>query len=209
MYKVFVDNISIYFQKDIFFKSNISRDFFPSISTNKYNYFLKEIGRINVKEQIFVQSSDPMAQILTLFGNFIWIEAAGGIVQNKESKKGLFIFRNGLWDIPKGKIEKGENPREGAIREIHEECGLKDLTITGELSPTYHIYFAYGKHFIKKTHWFTLETNDVNVEPQTEEGITEVRWFDGNDLDAVKENTFASILEVLEEWLRLHSATLD
>lgn len=200
MYKVFVDNISIYFQKDSFFKSNISSDFFPTISINKYNYFLREMESINVKEQVFVQSPDPMAQIKELFGDFKWIEAAGGIVQNTKTKKELFIFRNGLWDIPKGKIEKGENPREGAIREIEEECGLKDLSITGELSPTYHIYFGFGKHVIKKTHWFTLETNVENVEPQTEEGITEVKWFDKNEIEVVKKNTFGSILEVIEEY---------
>ncbi len=201
MYKVFVDNISIYFQKDTFFKSNISPEFFPAVSISKYNYFLNEINRINTKDKIFIRSSDPMKQIHEFFANFKWIEAAGGVVQNKESKQILFIFRNGLWDIPKGKIEKGENPREGAIREIEEECGLKNLTITGELSPTYHIYFAYGKHFIKKTHWFTLETNEESVEPQTEEGITEVKWFDLKDIDIVKENTFESILEVMKEYL--------
>src|SRR5690554_3207321 len=131
-----------------------------------------------------------MAKIKELFGDFKWIEAAGGIVKNTKTKKELFIFRNGLWDIPKGKIEKGEISKEGAIREIEEECGLKDLSITGELSPTYHIYFAFGKHFIKKTHWFSLETNVENVEPQREEGITEVRWFDKNEIEVVKKNTF-------------------
>lgn len=209
MYKVFADNISIYFQKDTFFKSNISPQFFPAISTNNYTSFLEEINKINVKEHVYVQCTDPLRKIKEMFSQFLWIEAAGGIVINTNTKEALFILRNGIWDIPKGKIEEGENPREGAIREIQEECGLNNLRITGELSPTYHIYFGYGKHFIKKTFWFTLETEEIDVEPQLDEGITEVKWFDSNNLNLVKENTFESIREVLEEWLRLRSATLD
>ncbi|PWH87068.1 NUDIX hydrolase [Brumimicrobium oceani] len=200
MYKVFVDNLSICFQKDSFFKSNISSDFFPTVAINKYKSFLKEIERLNVKEEVFIQSPNPVEQVKEVFADFEWIEAAGGIVQNTKTKKLLFIFRNGLWDIPKGKIEKDENPKEGAIREIEEECGLKNLKITSELSPTYHVYFAYGKHFIKKTYWFTLETKEEKVEPQTEEGITEVQWFNKYDLSIIKKNTFASILEVMEEF---------
>ena len=30
-----------------------------------------------------------------------------------------------LWEIPAGKLEPGENPREAAIRELEEECGLR------------------------------------------------------------------------------------
>ena len=36
----------------------------------------------------------------------------------------LFILRNVVWDIPKGKLEKGETPELAAVREIEEECGL-------------------------------------------------------------------------------------
>ena len=209
MYKVFINNISICFQKDSFFKSNISTEFFPSISIDNYNCFLKEIETINIEDSIFVQGINPMEQILGLFKNFTWIEAAGGIVQNKKSKKGLFIYRNDFWDIPKGKIEKNESPRKAAIREIEEECGLKNLIITGELSPTFHIYFAYGKYYLKKTHWFTLETNEVNVEPQIDEGITEVKWFELDNLSEIKNNTYGSVKEVIGEWLQIRSATLD
>jgi 8-oxo-dGTP pyrophosphatase MutT (NUDIX family) len=70
------------------------------------------------------------------FNAFEWIGAAGGMVKNVNTQKLLFIYRNGFWDIPKGKIEAGENPREAAIREIREEFGLQSLDITNELPPT-------------------------------------------------------------------------
>ncbi len=50
----------------------------------------------------------------TFFKNFKVIEAAGGIVQN-EKKDILFIYRLGKWDLPKGKIEKGEKEEACAV----------------------------------------------------------------------------------------------
>ncbi|WP_107038243.1 NUDIX hydrolase [Brumimicrobium mesophilum] len=200
MYKVFVDNISIYFQKDGIFKSNISSQYFPAISVADYKLFIEEVNKINLKEKVVVFSPDPKAQLLEFFSNFKWIEAAGGIVLNTTTNQALFIHRNGFWDIPKGKLEKNENPEQGAIREIEEECGLGNLKILGELSPTYHTYFAYGKHVIKKTHWFSLVTDELNVTPQIDEGITEVKWFETDNLNLIKNNTFTSILDVMEEY---------
>jgi len=199
MYKVFVDNIPICFQKDATIKSNIPSRFLPSLSLNDFGLFTEVMNNLHAKEVFFLNSPDPMTQIHLFFNQFDWIEAAGGIVQNTQTNRYLFIYRNGFWDIPKGKIEDGESPHEGAIREIEEECGLYNLEITKELSPTYHVYFAYGKHFIKKTHWFTLETDVIAVHPQLEEGITEVKWFDRKEIDTVKKNTFGSIVEVLNE----------
>jgi 8-oxo-dGTP pyrophosphatase MutT (NUDIX family) len=35
------------------------------------------------------------------------------------------ILRLGKWDLPKGKMEKNEEPMICAIREVEEECGIK------------------------------------------------------------------------------------
>ena len=45
------------------------------------------------------------------------IEAAGGLVKNKNNEL-LFIRRMGKWDLPKGKIEKGESLEQAALREV-------------------------------------------------------------------------------------------
>ena len=65
------------------------------------------------------------------------IEAAGGLVYNDKNQI-LMIFRNGKWDLPKGKLEVGENIEQCAIREVEEECGVSGLTITQQLQKTYH-----------------------------------------------------------------------
>jgi len=126
------------------------------------------------------------------------IEAAGGLVKNKKGEY-LFIFRNGKWDLPKGKIEKGEGIKEAAIREVEEECGIGKLKIGKELESTYHTYELNGKSILKRTYWFEMSCADESkLVPQTEEGITEVKWLSKNDLQQVFENTFESIKEVLK-----------
>ena len=61
--------------------------------------------------------------------NYMLIEAAGGLVYNAKDQL-LMIFRNGKWDLPKGKLEVGENIEQCAMREVEEECGISGLTIT-------------------------------------------------------------------------------
>ncbi len=126
------------------------------------------------------------------------IEAAGGLVKNKKGEY-LFIFRNGKWDLPKGKIEKGEGIKVAAIREVEEECGISKLKIVKELESTYHIYHQEEKAILKRTYWFEMVCEDESkLIPQTEEGITEVKWISKKDLQQVNDNTYDSIKEVMK-----------
>lgn len=127
------------------------------------------------------------------------IEAAGGLVRNPKGEW-LFIFRNGKWDLPKGKIEKGEAVKEAAIREVEEECGISGLNIIRELPRTYHTYYINEKAILKCTYWFEMEcTNISRLIPQTEEGITDVQWIPVRNFKQVLDNTYESIKEVLKE----------
>jgi ADP-ribose pyrophosphatase YjhB (NUDIX family) len=136
------------------------------------------------------------------FENFKFIQAAGGLVEFNE--KFLFIKRNGLWDIPKGKLEKGESIEEGAIREIEEECGVENPVIVGHLLNTFHTYNHKGKDVLKKTYWYHLKLDKVHqLVPQGEEGITEVGFYGLDELEEIESNTFVSILEVIEKMKEL------
>ncbi|MBI3133145.1 MAG: NUDIX domain-containing protein [Bacteroidetes bacterium] len=131
------------------------------------------------------------------FSGFKFVEAAGGIVQRGNAY--LFIKRHGCWDIPKGKIEKGERPETAAVREIEEECGLVKPEIEKHLVNTWHTYEHKGRMVLKKTYWYLLRSTDkeLNLVPQLEEGITEVKLFDKNQFSLIKSNTYLSILEVI------------
>ncbi|KQS89787.1 NUDIX domain-containing protein [Chryseobacterium sp. Leaf394] len=130
------------------------------------------------------------------------IEAAGGIVNNPSGEI-LFIKRLGKWDLPKGKMEKGESREESAIREIEEETGLRNVVLKDFINTTYHIYVERnGDKVLKYTHWFEMFFDGEDTsKPQIEEGITEVAWK--NDLMITEEvfpNTFKNIKLILSDF---------
>jgi len=124
---------------------------------------------------------------------FNYIEAAGGLVKNKNNEL-LVIHRFDIPDLPKGKIEKNEKPEDTAIREVEEECGITGLKITGKAEPSYHIYTIKNKKVLKKTHWFYMNyAGDETLKPQTEEDITKVEWCDVQKLTEFQKQTYKSL----------------
>ena len=127
------------------------------------------------------------------------IDAAGGLVTRKDEL--LFIKRFGKWDLPKGKVEKGESFEAAAVREVEEECG-EWASPKKIIATTYHTYQFQGAMALKHSHWYQMETSFQGTpKPQLEEGITEVRWFGKNELPEVMANTYASIASLLQFWL--------
>ena len=133
---------------------------------------------------------------------FTRIEAAGGIVRNQKEEY-LFIKRLGVWDLPKGKLHKKESVQDGALREVMEETGLKNLLITRQLTSTFHIYTdRKGREILKETYWFEMTClEDQELGPQLEEDITEVKWIGTGHLNIPLQNTYASLRQLLESYL--------
>ncbi len=139
--------------------------------------------------------------------DFIWneftscfriIKAAGGVVTNTE-KQILIIKRHGLWDLPKGKAEPGENTQQTALREVSEECSLDGLEIGKLITTTWHTYILDEKPVLKETSWFEMYTSDGNAPtPQLKEDITEAVWFRRENVASISNNTYPSIVEVLK-----------
>jgi 8-oxo-dGTP pyrophosphatase MutT (NUDIX family) len=125
------------------------------------------------------------------------MEASGGLVFN-ELNELLLIERLGVWDLPKGKIEKNEIPENAAIREVEEECGINNLTLGDLVCESYHTYTLKNNKILKRTFWYKMKTTfRGSLIPQTEENITKAEWknFDKTMID--KLNTYESIKEVL------------
>ena len=138
---------------------------------------------------------------LTFMSAFKVIYAAGGIVIREN--KMLFIFRNEKWDLPKGKIDAGESPENAALREVEEECGISGHKIIKQLPSTFHIYLSPyknspGQWILKETFWFEMSySGNANGKPQTEENISEIRWFEKNELDVVLKNTYENLKQII------------
>jgi len=140
---------------------------------------------------------DAKAFLKAVIKSITLIEAAGGLVKNDNGEY-LFIYRNGKWDIPKGKIEKDEKVKTAAVREVEEECGIKVSELGEKICKTYHVYMNRGELVLKKTHWFNMRCEGVcALKPQVEEGITDARWFTKEHIEPIIANTFPSIMDVL------------
>lgn len=135
-----------------------------------------------------------LKKFLKLLPNVI---AGGGKVYNDDGKI-LFIKRNNKWDLPKGRIEKKESLEEGAIREVEEETGVKNIKIVKPLATTYHIFKRNGRYRIKITYWFKMKTSYTGeLVPEISEGITKVRWFGKKKTKKALENSYANIRQLL------------
>ena len=131
---------------------------------------------------------------------FKFIDAAGGLVKNEKNEY-LFIFRRKRWDLPKGKLDKGETIEEAALREVKEESGLKAVLLEHFICPTYHIYPLNETFVIKTTYWYLMSASCTEkLKPQTEEDITEIMWLAPEKISKIKANTFPSILEVINRF---------
>ena len=118
--------------------------------------------------------------------------AAGGVVI--VDNKFVAIERNGIPDLPKGHIEKGESPEEAALREVEEETGITDLEIIKELPATWHCYLLNDQWTVKKTSWYLMKTaSGMKNVPQTEEGISKVYLVDTESVKDFEDKTFASL----------------
>ena len=122
------------------------------------------------------------------------VESAGGYVLNNVGQS-LVIFRNGLWDLPKGKVEDGETVEQAAVREVEEETGISNPKIERKLVDTYHFYRWKDENpiFLKRTHWFLMTCKGGKTMPQIEEGITSAIWADDGMLAEVINKTHRNL----------------
>lgn len=180
-------------QDEIFYNSTLQTEDLKKIET----LFLDENNNITIKI-----NSQNFETVLNYFKNKLtYIQAAGGFI--KKLNQYLFIYRLDKWDLPKGKLDKGETIEHAAIRECEEECGVKNLNIVKQLNSTYHIYTYKKKLAIKQTFWFCMETNyNKTLIPQTKENITDVKWFTKTNIETiVLQNTYLTITDVIIESL--------
>lgn len=204
MYKVFVDHKPV-----IFIESKDEVKKYPSMKASEIVSFPKDIRSI-LKNEVTLDAplqiicEDPKTSFRGLFADFIKIKAAGGLVQRKETF--LLIKRKGLWDVPKGKINKKEPKEDAAIREVMEECGIEGHKIKSPLVVTYHTMKWKGRWAIKRTDWYMMKYKGPSaVSPQINEGITKVKWMTEEHMLSIRGRTYGSINEVLDAYVRMKS----
>jgi len=193
MYKVFVND------KPIILTTEVSKE------TDFKNYLLKtvqiakvirELNKSSVKEIRLIGKNEE--KLLKKFSKKLPnVIAGGGKVINHKGEI-LFIFRNGKWDLPKGRVDANETLEDAALREVEEETGVKNLKIDKPLEVTYHIFKRNGRYRLKITHWFQMTTTySGELRPEESEGITNVEWLNREKTKKALENSYANIKELM------------
>ncbi len=198
MYKVFFNDRSVFINTGV---EGLVPDNTYYSKVSGYNDFAKAMDRFLHDEMhadmyIEVLHEDVLDVFIDKY--FIKIEAAGGLVYNSKNEL-LCIKRLGMWDLPKGKIDKGETPVQAALREVEEETGLHGLEVTAFKNTTFHVYRSphhNNRWVFKPTYWYTMNYKGDEIPvPQTSESITAVCW---RNKFLIAEDTYPSLLQLLK-----------
>ncbi|MBQ7019878.1 MAG: NUDIX domain-containing protein [Bacteroidales bacterium] len=149
--------------------------------------------------RVCIPTSDIRGTYKAICAEFLEVNAGGGLVSNRRGDY-LLISRNGMWDLPKGHQDPGEDIQVTALREVQEETGISELEVRELICITDHCYKRNGIWHLKHTWWYDmLYTDPTDLTPQTEEDITKAAWVARSSLPPYLLNTYPSILEVFHE----------
>jgi len=197
MYKVFINEypLLILNMHEVTNYSNLHKysNLDEGVNINDVRKMIKD-NTFNKPVLLVVENSELALD--KIFKKHKYIEAAGGVVENRQGKF-LAIKRLGKWDWPKGKIEKGESPKEAAVREIEEECNISSPKVDHKICETLHAYNLYGKRWLKRTYWYKLSyKGNEKLVPQVEEQITKVKWIGKKGMKRFESNTYETLIDV-------------
>jgi len=150
-------------------------------------------------DEIIIYAKDSKALLKDFESLYKVIKASGGLVLD-ETDKMLLIHRRGFWDLPKGKIEKGEKKKAAAIREVEEETGISDIVLHNKILTTRHTYRLKGVRVLKKSYWYYMSAPNQKLVPQTEEDIEQAHWVSMNQFMDLEGPIYQNINDVIEHF---------
>lgn len=168
-------------------------------SGHNLNAFVEMVEASSSLYRVCIPTEDTENAYRSICSEFLEVNAGGGLVSNRRGDY-LLINRNGLWDLPKGHQDPGEDIETTSLREVQEETGIKDLELQDLICVTDHCYKRNGIWHLKHTWWYKmLYTDPTDLTPQTEEDITKAAWVAKSSLPPYLQNTYPSIQEVFRE----------
>lgn len=202
MYKIFFENRALIFrnidENDVF-SSCVQENVDAEKQKQCVDIIFNWLNNSNI-DAVVEDVCDADVLSCALRSIFKMAPAAGGVVCLDKSF--VSIMRNGIPDLPKGHIEKGESPSVAALREVEEETGIV-CEITDKFPVTWHCYKLNGQWVLKQTFWYQMKpVQEIVFTPQQEEGITEVVMVGRDEIDAFISKTYRSISEILGPNLR-------
>jgi ADP-ribose pyrophosphatase YjhB (NUDIX family) len=123
--------------------------------------------------------------------------SAGGIILRiEDGKASIALVKEQPFDIyilPKGGVERGEDPLTAAQREIEEEAGLNDLKLVEYLGTRERLTFDKRKW--TTTHYYLFTTKQKEGKPTDTSHAYTCEWF---PIEALPEMLWPEQLELVE-----------
>jgi len=137
-------------------------------------------------------------------------KTAGGVVIHKVTRKILIVNQNNnSWSLPKGHVDPGETAKEAAIREIHEESGVKNPIYIKELG--LYERFKIGLNGqddtseLKEIEMFLFETEQNTLCP-TDPLNPEAKWVNAEDVVGIL--THPADVNFFKEFVRKYGSEI-
>ncbi len=80
------------------------------------------------------------------------------------------------WVLPKGTVEKGEEHKETALREVKEEAGVT-ASIIKYVGNSHYTFSTPHDVINKKVHWYLMTTDSYHSKPQREEFFVDSGYY--------------------------------
>ena len=114
-------------------------------------------------------------------GNCNMIEATscGGVVIYRGKILALYkSYKNRYegWVLPKGTVEPGETHIETALREVHEEAGVR-ATVVKYIGKSHYNFTVPEDIVTKEVHWYLMTADNYNSRPQREEFFVDSGYY--------------------------------
>ena len=111
--------------------------------------------------------------------------SAGGVLVRR--LRGRWVFAairpagrpEGLWTLPKGRIDPGEDPEATALREVREETGAEGRSL-GKLGDIKYVYTWAGVRIFKVVSFYLVRyrTGKLgDIHPRFRHEVAEVKWL--------------------------------
>lgn len=110
------------------------------------------------------------------------LNATGDLLMVRENGVPEQRQKAGLWHIPSGTVEDGENPQDAAVREAWEEAGVRVRLL--KFLAAYLGHFPDGVPVLRHA-WLAEALPDSTFRPALPDEVTEVRFVSKAEFDAL------------------------
>lgn len=180
--------------------------FIDEFSTHAVKTIIEEMENPEINAGVFLHKEEE-AVLEAIKEHLTVVQAAGGLV-HVHGEQVLLIYRRGKWDLPKGKLDEGEDLVTCAAREVAEETGVGGLRTEELLMVSYHTYHERDQFILKETYWYLMAADTPQpFIPQEDEDIEKCEWVKIENLGPYLDNTYPTIVEVANKGLEVLKAS--